>query len=213
VKLTVPKRTPQWRIDRFLEKHANWIADRQANALPPIPIAHGEIIPFMGGDHEIVIEGHSKRTTHISSLQGLPLQSTDYLNNSGNDAVILIRTSRDDVSNNLKRWMIDQARTTIEPLAEIKANKISKTISKIDLRDTKSRWGSCSSDGRIMLSWRLIMAPTAILDYVIAHEVAHLKHMNHSQSFWELCYDLTDGDADTARQWLKDHGQTLMRYF
>jgi predicted metal-dependent hydrolase len=109
--------------------------------------------------------------------------------------------------------MIDEARKIIEPLAYQKAATIGKKISKIDLRDTKSRWGSCSTDKRLMLSWRLIMAPPEILDYVVAHEVAHLKHMDHSKKFWDLCYELANGDGDYARQWLKDNGNNLMRYF
>ena len=64
-----------------------------------------------------------------------------------------------------------------------------------------------------MLSWRLIMAPIEVLDYVIAHEVAHLEHMDHSKAFWEVCYNLTEGNADAARGWLKDNGNSLMRYF
>ena len=64
-----------------------------------------------------------------------------------------------------------------------------------------------------MLSWRLVMAPPDILDYVVAHEVAHLKYMDHSKQFWGLCYDLSDGNADDARQWLRDHGSCLMQWF
>jgi len=63
-----------------------------------------------------------------------------------------------------------------------------------------------------MLSWRLMMAPPEILDYVVAHEVAHLKHMDHSKKFWDACYE-TDSDADNARQWLRDNGNQLMRWF
>ena len=217
LRLTIPKWTPQWQIDRFLKKNADWIAERQAKILSPIPIANGHLIPFMGIDHDIVIEQHSKRTTEISlssSLQGLSLQSMDYRNKSGNDDhKIIIKTSRNDPTTNLKRWVIDQAKHKIDPLAHEKAAVIQQSISKIDLRDTTSRWGSCSTDKRIMLSWRLIMTPPEILDYVVAHEVAHLKHMNHSAKFWDLCYELSNGDADNARQWLKTHGNNLMRYF
>jgi predicted metal-dependent hydrolase len=225
LKLTVPRWTPQWQIDRFLNKNADWIAQRQSSALSPVSIEHDAIIPFQGVDHKIVIEKHNKRTTEISlssSLHGLTMQSSktvsmDYTSFSGektcNDDIIYIKTSREDPTTNLKRWIIDQARQTIEPLAHKKAAQIGKTISKIDLRDTSSRWGSCSTDMRLMFSWRLIMCDPDILNYVVAHEVAHLKHMDHSKQFWDLCYTLANGDADHARQWLKDNGHALMRYF
>lgn len=197
IKLTIPKWTMQWKIDRFLKANEGWIADKSALLLPKIQIKHGARILFQGVEHEIVIEHQTKRTTDIKCP----------------DDTIIIKTSRADPTSNLKRWMIDECRRVIEPMATEKANRIGKTISKIDLRDTKSRWGSCSTDKRLMLSWRLIMAPPEILDYVVAHEVAHLKHMDHSKKFWDICYDLTDGDADYARQWLRDNGNTLMQWF
>jgi len=203
IRLTIPKWTTQWKIDRFLKTNEDWIADKSADLHPKIAIEHGATFLFQGVAHEIVIERHDKRTTQISSLRGHDL----------NDDVLIIKTSRDDPTSNLKRWMIEECRKKIEPLAHHKASAIGKTISKIDLRDTKSRWGSCSTDKRLMFSWRLMMAPPEVTDYVIAHEVAHLKHMDHSKKFWDVCYDLTDGDADNARQWLKDHGNELMQWF
>lgn len=197
IKLTIPKWTTKWKIERFLNAHEGWITEKSTLLLPKIKIQHGAQILFQGVEHKIVIEHHTKRTTEILT----------------NDSLILIKTNRDDITNNLKRWMIDECRKVIEPIAQEKATRIGKTISKIDLRDTKSRWGSCSTDKRLMLSWRLIMAPPEILDYVVAHEVAHLKHMDHSRKFWDVCYDLTEGDATHARQWLRDNGNQLLRWF
>lgn len=197
IKLTIPKWTTKWKIDRFLKANEDWIADKNTLLLPKIEIKDGAVISFLGGNHTIKIEHHSKRTTDIQA----------------HDNTLIIKTSRDDPTSNLKRWMIDECRKVIEPMATEKAEQIGKTISKVDLRDTKSRWGSCSSDKRLMLSWRLIMAPPEILNYVVAHEVAHLKHMDHSNKFWNVCYDLTEGDADYARQWLRDNGNQLMQWF
>ena len=221
IKLTIPKWTMQRSIDRFLAANQDWIIEKSALLLKPATITNGATIPLMGIDHIIHIESHTKRTTEISSLRRRP-QSTKTTENDLSwtpayagvtENVILIKTSRDDPTTNLKRWMIDQARTRITPLAHAKASQIKKEISKIDLRDTGSRWGSCSTDKRLMFSWRLIMAPPFVLDYVVAHEVAHLKHMDHSSKFWDVCYDLTDGDADAARTWLKQNGNSLMRWF
>jgi predicted metal-dependent hydrolase len=81
----------------------------------------------------------------------------------------------------------------------------------ITIRDQRSRWGSCSASGGLNFSWRLIMAPPHVLDYLAAHEVAHLVHMNHSDEFWALTRSLS-GDTDKAEAWLKAHGASLHRY-
>lgn len=196
IKLSIPKWTMQWQIDRFLKKNEPWIADRQASLLPKINIESGVAIPFRGQDKTIQLQHHTKRTTSIDVE---------------NDTIV-IKTSRVNPSSNMKRWIIEQARAIIEPLAHEKAARIGKTISKIDLHDPSSRWGSCSSDNRLMFSWRIIMAPPEALDYLVAHEVAHLKHMDHSKQFWDLCYSLCDG-SEHGHDWLKQNGNTLMRYF
>lgn len=196
IRLSIPKWTMQRTIDRFLKNNEQWIAERQAALLPKIIIEHGAVIPFQGVELSIKIIKHTKRTTLIDVV----------------DDHLIIQTSRDDPTTNVKRWMIDQARQIIEPLAQEKAALIGKTISKIDLRDPSSRWGSCSTDKRLMFSWRVIMAPPAALDYLVAHEVAHLKHMDHSQAFWGLCYSLCQG-SEQGHEWLKQNGNRLMRYF
>ena len=79
------------------------------------------------------------------------------------------------------------------------------------LRDTATRWGSCTATGRLNFSWRLILAPSFVLDYLAAHEVAHLVHMNHSPKYWALCHSL-NADTDRAEAWLNANGVTLHRY-
>ena len=197
--------------------HADWIAEKQKTLCTKINIGDGAVIPFTGVDHMINIVAHTKRTTEISvqsSLHALCVQSMDYTDKPCNDDTrcIQIKTSRADPTTNFKRWMIEQARAALTPLAHKKATEIGKTVSKIDLRDPASRWGSCSTDGRLMFSWRIIMAPPYVLDYLVAHEVAHLKHMDHSQKFWDVCYALSERPEE-ARKWLKENGNTLMRYF
>ena len=196
VELVVPPRTLQFSINRFLKKHEDWITDRQ-NAFPSrIEIKDGARLHFKGKARTLVIQHHTKRTTDIALADGH----------------ITITTSRDDPTQNFKRWVIKQASDTITPLVHEKCDAINKQADKIDMRDTSSRWGSCSSDQRLMFSWRLIFAPPYVLDYVVAHEVAHLKHMDHSARFWDVCYALTDR-ADEARQWLKDNGNDLLAIF
>lgn len=196
IRLTIPPRASQFDINRFVTQNQNWINEKQKTLMPKVGIEQGAIIPFMGEDYKVKIENHQKRTTYILQY----------------DDIIVIKTSRNDPTTNLKRWMIDQARIVIEPMSHQKAAIIDKKIKGIDLRDTSSRWGSCSSDKRLMFSWRLIMAPDYVLDYVVGHEVAHLKRMDHSKKFWDVCYDLSER-PDDARHWLKHHGNGLMRYF
>ena len=94
---------------------------------------------------------------------------------------------------------------------DIHAQRLGLTYTRLGVRDQTSRWGSCSSNKTLSFSWRLILAPEEILDYVAAHEVAHLREMNHSERFWALVTKTLPGH-DEARQWLRQNGQELHRY-
>jgi predicted metal-dependent hydrolase len=100
------------------------------------------------------------------------------------------------------------ARDRLTEASDRYAQRIGRPYSRLTLRDTRSRWGSCTADGALMYSWRLAMAPPAVLDYVAAHEVAHLAQMNHSPAFWAVVARLVPGYA-AHRRWLKLHGQAL----
>ena len=103
------------------------------------------------------------------------------------------------------------ARDRLVAACDLHAGRLGRRFSKLSLRDTRSRWGSCTSDGALMFSWRLVMAPSAVLDYVAAHEVAHLAQMNHSAAFWAVVDGLCPGYA-AHRAWLRGEGQTLHGY-
>lgn len=103
------------------------------------------------------------------------------------------------------------ARDRLTEASDRYARMIGRPYSRLTLRDTRSRWGSCTADGALMYSWRLAMAPPAVLDYVAAHEVAHLAQMNHSPAFWAVVARLVPGYA-AHRRWLKQHGQALHGY-
>ena len=196
IELVIPNRVRQSSINRFINQNIGWIQHRQHKMPQKIDIIDGAKLFYRGADTQLTIQHHIKRTTQITHQ----------------DNNIIILTSRDDPSANLKRWIINEARTEIERLSKIKADSIGKSIAKIDLRDTTSRWGSCSSDARLMFSWRLILAPDYVLDYVVGHEVAHLIHMDHSERFWDLCYSLCD-KPDEARAWLKKNSFKLLNIF
>ena len=95
------------------------------------------------------------------------------------------------------------------------AEQLGREVTHISVRDTTSRWGSCTRSGRLSFSWRLILAPRPVLDYVVAHEVAHLKHMNHGAAFWQTVAGLLPEGGDqpgSAREWLRRNGVVLHRY-
>ncbi|MEM9723898.1 MAG: M48 family metallopeptidase, partial [Pseudomonadota bacterium] len=108
-------------------------------------------------------------------------------------------------------WLKEQARATLTDRAAWYADQLGAPFSKVSIRDTRSRWGSCSSAGALSFSWRLVMAPPRVLDYVAAHEVAHLREMNHSARFWAVVDGLKP-DWRKDRAWLRAHGAGLHCY-
>jgi len=107
-------------------------------------------------------------------------------------------------------WLKKYAKEIISSKATDMARQLERRINRISIRDTKSRWGSCSAQGNLSFCWRLIMTPESVLNYVVAHEVSHLVHMNHSPEFWNLVKTF-DVDPKKSRNWLKDYGTTLQR--
>lgn len=117
----------------------------------------------------------------------------------------------DGVAIHLQAWLKTLARDRLAAASDRYAQALGRPYARITLRDTRSRWGSCSSNGGLMYSWRLIMAAPEVLDYVAAHEVAHLAEMNHSPAFWAHVARLYPG-YEGPRRWLRDHGSDLHRY-
>ena len=111
----------------------------------------------------------------------------------------------------LRDWLRHQAREDLVLRVSHHANRLGLRPSRITVRDQATRWGSCSSNGTLSFSWRLILAPPMVLDYVAAHEVAHLKELNHSIRFWTLV-EKAMPEMNAARAWLKQHGTALHRY-
>lgn len=115
------------------------------------------------------------------------------------------------IATRAKAFLLTAARDELVARSDHYARQLGRSYGPISLRDPRSRWGSCSSAGRLMYSWRLIMAPPAVLDYVAAHEVAHLVEMNHAPAFWSVVASLMPGYA-AQRGWLRRHGDQLHRY-
>ena len=190
VTLTLPKRTPTREAVAFLQSKESWLRKHLQDVRPMAPIALGQTVPFRGVRVPI-ITGANKRATiqtdAIAVTAGKP---------AGPQVRALFRT---------------HAREALAAASDRYAAQLGRDYTRLTLRDTRSRWGSCTSDGALMYSWRLIMAPPAVLDYVAAHEVAHLVEMNHQPAFWRVVAGLCP-DYATHRQWLRDHGGTLHRF-
>ena len=157
-----------------------------------IPLTPGTRLPFRGEEHELVWpEGRGRTRLRTGDAPGIE---------SPGDLL----TFPDRIRSFLKR----EAKADLTEAVNRHAERLGVVPDKISLRDTTSRWGSCSSRRTLSFSWRLILAPPEILDYVAAHEVAHLLQMNHSKAFWSLVEE-SYGPHTHARDWLHTHGQRL----
>jgi predicted metal-dependent hydrolase len=108
----------------------------------------------------------------------------------------------------LTDYLKREAKREIEALVEKHTAKVGRKAKAVRFKDTSSRWGSCTSDGNLSFSWRIMMAPRPVINYLVAHEVAHLKEMNHGPKFWKLCEELCP-DTERCKAWLKKNGSTL----
>jgi predicted metal-dependent hydrolase len=111
----------------------------------------------------------------------------------------------------LRDWLVEQARADLDRSVTLHARQLGVKARSITLRDQTSRWGSCTAGGLLSFSWRLVLAPSHVLDYVAAHEVAHLIEMNHGPRFWKLV-GRSMPRLEEAKRWLRHHGADLHRY-
>lgn len=193
VQVVVPPGIPEREVHRFVGRHADWVHARIAALPPPLPFTAGASVPVLGIDHVI---------RHVPGLAG---------GTRHEDGAILVGGGPEHVARRVRDHLVATARGLLAGRARAKAGLIGARVAAVTVRDTRSRWGSCSAGGRLSFCWRLVLTPEAVLDYVVAHEVAHLKEMNHSDRFWTLCASLTP-DVAAPRAWLKANGARLLRY-
>jgi hypothetical protein len=192
LRLTLPRRASLSEGLAFAESKSEWIRRQLAAQPARVPFVPGSIVPVLGREHVIRHAPWARRgvwrehgVLWASGLaEHLPRRVTDYLKG--------------------------EARREITARAQDKARTIEREVRRVTLRDMTSRWGSCG-DGRLAFSWRLILAPETVLDYVVAHEVAHLRYMSHGPRFWALTARLTEDVAGPTR-WLKTQGDRLLAY-
>lgn len=193
VVLVLPTRASLKSGQRFVTEQVAWILARQEERPETQPWEDGAILPLYGAPHII--------RHRPASRGGVWLESNE----------IHVTGQAEHLPRRLRDWLKRRAREEFGLMAREMAAGIDVAVKRVTVRDTQSRWGSCSAHGNLSFSWRLILAPPAIGRYLVAHEVAHLKHMDHSAAFWSLCAALLGGEAElrSARIWLRRHGSAL----
>ena len=194
LRLSVPTGMSDREIDRFLHRHHGWLSTR-LNSLPKLSrVEEGGTIPIRGVPHRIERTGKLRGVSETGSRDG--------------EAVLYLGGAPEHLGRRVVDYLKKQARTDLGGAVSRHTTTLGGKATAIQVKDTKSRWGSCSSNGRLSFSWRIVMAPDHVLDYLAAHEVAHLQEMNHGPRFWALCLRLCPG-TDEARAWLKKNGSDL----
>jgi predicted metal-dependent hydrolase len=196
--LTMPPRGSLREAKAFAQKHGGWIAARLHRLPDPAPFAPGMVLPLRGVEHRIEHRPGARGTVWLESAE------------SG-DRLICVAGAAPHVGRRLGDYLRREAARDLETASRRVAEALGVTIRRVSVRDQSSRWGSCSSTGVVSYSWRLILAPPFVLNYLAVHEVAHLVEMNHSMRFWRLVMRHCP-DAKRAKVWLDVHGADLHRY-
>lgn len=181
----------------FARKEKDWIAGRLADVPQPVQLEFGSVVMFKGIEH-VIRSGDSK---------GSPV----WIDRDGARPTIRVGGRPEHASRRLLDWFKREARKRIDERVATYATALAVRPKRITIRDTSSRWGSCSSARSLSFSWRLILAPPSVLDYVVAHEVAHLRELNHKPRFWRLVETLVP-EIEKSQTWLSTHGALLHRY-
>ena len=176
----------------WLNAKAVWVEEQLRSLAPRIPFANGASVPLLGVAHIIRHRPDARR--------GVWLETGE----------IHVSGRAEHLARRVLDWFKREARRDITRRVSEKAGRLDRQPGRVTLRDTRSRWGSCAANGNLSFCWRLIMAPEFVLDYVVAHEVAHLQEANHRPAFWRSVAALTR-DPDTARAWLRKYGEGLHR--
>lgn len=197
VMLTLPPRGNLRDARVFAEKHGAWIASRLERMPEPVAFADGTQIPLRGEMHRIVNRRGMRGTVWVEIADG--------------ERLLCVAGDAPHVARRVHDFLKREARRELTAASERAAVALGVGLARIAIRDQVSRWGSCSATGVLSYSWRLILAPPFVLDYLACHEVAHLIEMNHSRGFWRLVERICP-EFTRAKHWLDHHGANLHRY-
>jgi len=198
VVLTMPPRGTLKEARAFAQKHGGWIATRLGRLPKSAPFRHGTVLPLRGIDHRIVHRRNKRGTVWIE------------IGDDG-ERSLCVAGEEPHLARRIHDFLRREAKSDLDAASRQAAARLGVRVRRISIRDQSSRWGSCSSTGVLSFSWRLVLAPPFVLDYLAAHEVAHLVEMNHSRRFWRLV-DRICPHVTCAKTWLEIHGTDLHRY-
>ncbi len=190
--VTLPSPSNRDEAIKLVRNKADWLFARLDKRPPFISFEPGSIIPLRGRDHVIVHDPVGRFAVDLS------------------DGRISVGGTTPHIPRRVSDWLRKEAKRLLGERARAMAAMVDRQVNRITVRNTKSRWGSCSAAGNLSFCWRLVMTPDWVLDYVVAHEVAHLVHMNHSPEFWHTVRDF-GVDAKAARAWLNQNAERLQR--
>ncbi|MDE1904528.1 MAG: M48 family metallopeptidase [Alphaproteobacteria bacterium] len=193
--LTLPRYASSAAALRFLDDNRGWIEQRLDELPPRIVFADGVEIPILGVPH--VIRHRAESRGHGAAWL--------------EPGTLCVAGDPRHLARRVTDFLRERARHELGLRARAMAMSIGRRVLRISVRDTRTRWGSCAHDGALCFSWRLILAPAAVVDYVVAHEIAHLKHMNHGARFWRAVEDLAPGSG-AQRSWLRRNRARLLRF-
>jgi predicted metal-dependent hydrolase len=196
--LSMPMRGNLGDAKAFAQRHGGWLAERLRKLPEAIALTDGAGLPLRGEQIRIVHRARSRGTVWREC---------------GDDGASMLCVAGDTAhtARRVKDYLKREARRDLSLAVRRHADALGVKFRRISVRDQTSRWGSCNSDGVLSFSWRLILAPPFVLDYLAAHEVAHLVEMNHSVRFWRVVACICP-DMDRAKAWLNAHGNDLHRY-
>jgi hypothetical protein len=196
--LTMPPRGSLREAKEFAQRHGGWIAARLHRLPEAAPFADGAVLPLRGVAHRIV---------HRAGRRGTVWAETG----EHGECLLCVAGAAPHVGRRVGDYLRREAQRDLDVASRRAAGRLGVSVRRISVRDQSSRWGSCSTTGVLSYSWRLILAPPFVLDYLAVHEVAHLVEMNHSPRFWRLV-NRHCPDAGRAKQWLDANGTDLHRY-
>lgn len=194
--VTLPQRAPEGNAWELIKQAEAWIIKQLEKGIKPVPFAPDAHIPVFGIPHRI----------HFQEFESLGIEQ-----HQQSKTVVVQGYSPQVLPTLITDWLWQQIQDYTATKIDAYAQNIGKTVDEVNIKDLNSRWGSCSSRNRISLSWRLVFAPYKVIDYVCAHEVAHLREMNHSKRFWEIVADLCPEYKD-LRAWLRQNSTRLHSY-
>jgi len=214
--LTMPVYSSFADADEFLSRHLDWLKEHVARLPEPVPFTHRAVVPLRGRAHVLRFPGAMRRRGVVwieaaDEPRGVPAWPKGARARVRQLPRLYVAGAEEHAPRRLLDWLKRQAHLDLKARVELHADRLNLAPQRIFVRDQTTRWGSCSTSGALSFSWRLVLAPPFVLDYLAAHEVAHLAHMNHGPRFWSLV-GRTMRRHREAQTWLSKHGASLHRY-